>query len=150
MATFNTIDNADLKLKYYSYIDTMYCQDAENDIKIFFSGLESFVKYKNFDEIVAIKPSLLKLVDMHYKRICEAYSGHITDLTKQLSDMKYKMELMEEKHKRELDKANNDLALQIQENKHMKEKYEKDILIAKYEKNLALEIQKNASLQKKS
>jgi hypothetical protein len=133
---YGKIKNVNLNLKHYSYIDPQYISNAESDICDFFGALDIGLKYKNYDELVIIKPSLLKTVDRQYKQLSNAYAGHIKDMIKQVEDLKNKLELSDEKHKNEL--KDKDIELLVKEN-------ENNIL----RKDLEIERMKNELLQMK-
>jgi hypothetical protein len=97
--TYGSIKGVELKLKHHSYIDPMYISNAESDIRDFFESLEIGLEYVNYNELVIIKPSLLKSVDRQYKQLSNAYAGHIKDMIKEVEDLKKEMELKDEKNK---------------------------------------------------
>lgn len=107
--TFDSINGVDLKLKHYSYIDPMYCSNAETDIKDHFNALDIGLKFKDMDELVAIRPQLLKTTETQYRQISEAYAGHMKDMIKQVEDLKKELELQAMKHKTELLMKDNEL-----------------------------------------
>ena len=99
---FGKIKKVDLKLKHHSYIDPQYISNAESDVCDFFGALEIELTYKDYDELVVVKPSLLKTIDRQYKQITNAYAGHIKDMVKQVEDLKNKLELKDMCHKNEM------------------------------------------------
>lgn len=117
--TYGNITGVDLKLKSYSYIDPIYCSNAETDIKDHFNALDIGLKFKDYEELVAIKPSLMKTVESQYKQISEAYAGHIKDMIKQVEDLKKELELQTMKHKNELLTMENELNMSNAKNNNL-------------------------------
>jgi hypothetical protein len=137
MKTYGSIKNADLKMKYHSYVDPMYISDAECDIRDFFTALGICFEYKTHNELVIIKPDLWKTVENQYKQISNAYAGHIKDTLKELEDLKklnklneeiHKNKLMEEIHKNKLMEETHKLNEEIHKNKLMEETHKNDLL----------------------
>jgi hypothetical protein len=102
---FNKIKNADLHLKYYSYIDPQYISEAENDITGVFDHEEYKLQYENFTELVVITPKKLNdHIKKQYIGLSERYAGHVTEL---VSKIKY----MEQQHKIDLLEKDNQIKL---------------------------------------
>ena len=136
MKKYNKIKNVDLKLKHHAYIDPQYISEGESDIKDFFGALDIKLEYENDDELVVIKPSLLKTVDRQYKQLSNAYAGHITELIKKVEDLKKENKLTEMKHKLTEEKYKNELTEEkykneLSEEKHKltEEKYKNKLLV---------------------
>ena len=109
--TYGNIDNCDFKLKYYTYIDPQYISTAETDIKELFDSLELKLEYKNYQELVIIPQSLLKIISEKYNHIGKKYAGHISELItkikeleneKKLKELEFELALQKEQHKNEL------------------------------------------------
>ncbi len=96
ISNFSKIENVDLKLKYYSYVDPQYMSNAENDIKVFMEALNINFKYENNDEIVIIPKHLIDLVDKQYTQIGKLYMGHIAELITKIKEKDTQL-LMKEK-----------------------------------------------------
>jgi hypothetical protein len=80
----------------------MYISNAEADICDFFGTLDIGLDYKNDDELVVIKPKLMKSVERQYKQLSNAYAGHMTEMIKQVEDLKKELVLQNERHEKEL------------------------------------------------
>jgi hypothetical protein len=109
ITTYNKIENVDLKLKHYSYVDPQYMSNAESDIRTFMTALNITYKFEEYKEIVIIPKHLINLVEKQYQQIGKSYMGHIAELITRIKDLEYelamkdtKMELLTEKHKSEL------------------------------------------------
>jgi hypothetical protein len=159
--TYGSIKGSNLKLKYYSYIDPMYISNAESDIRESFTALNIGFAYKNYNELVIIKPSLLKSIEGIYRQLGNAYAGHIKDMIKQIEDLKKEMELKEEKYKNEIHVKENisnllKKDLVISEEKHKNELLikennllKKDIVISEEKHKNELLIKENNLLKKR-
>ena len=100
---FNKIKNADLHLKYYSYIDPQYISEAENDITGVFDHEEYKLQYENFTELVVITPKKLNdHIKKQYIGLSERYAGHVTELVAKIKSYEDKFLLQEERHMKEL------------------------------------------------
>jgi predicted GIY-YIG superfamily endonuclease len=51
---FNKIENVDIKLKYYTYIDHNELSKAESRLKNMFKLMDNFIEYQDYKEIVII------------------------------------------------------------------------------------------------
>lgn len=132
---YNKIQNVDLKLKHYAYVDPQYMSNAETDIKDIMMAFKINLNFDNEDELVIIPKELIKIVERHYELIGKNYMGHISELITRIKELedKYEKELL--KHELELEKVNHNLELQ-------KEKYENQLLKKDLE-NIKLQIQLN-------
>ena len=108
----------------------MYISNAEADICDFFGALDIGLDYKNHDKLVVIKPKLMKSVERQYKQLSNAYAGHMTEMIKQVEDLKKEIELLNDRHEKELNKE-----------RHEKEMKDKDIELLK--KDLEMEKMRN-------
>jgi hypothetical protein len=137
--TYSKINECDLKLKHYSYIDPQYISNGEVDIKDFIIALNLKLSYENFDELIVIPKEYNKMIAEKYDHIGKKYAGHISELITKIKELEDKNEKQELKHMYEIqkityekDKLNNELELQ-------KEKYEHKLLQKDFE---LLKIQK--------
>lgn len=133
---YGKFEKVNLKLKHHSYIDPQYISKAEADIKDFFEALDVTLTYEDYDELVIVKPSLLRTIDRQYRQLSNAYAGHIKELIKRVEDLKKEMELKEEKHKNEMLVKDNKINMLKKENEML-------------EKDLEIERMRNELLQTK-
>jgi hypothetical protein len=125
MKTYGQIKGAALKLKYYSYIDTQFISKGEAALNDFFiNAIGCKIEYKQYTELIILKPSLLKTVKRQYAQLSNAYAGHCKDLIKQVEDEKNKNKLLKQQnelniktHHVELLKKDNELLKKDNENK---------------------------------
>ena len=146
---YNTIENVNLKLKYYSYIDPHYMSSAEIDIKDFMLAFKTKFIFENEDELVIIPKELMKMVERQYEFIGKSYMGYISELIIKIKDLQDKNEKQELNHQLELiqerfEKQKLNHQLELSEKKYenlelnnklelIKERYEKQELKHKLE-----------------
>ena len=144
MNKYNKIQNVDLKLKYYSYIDPQYMSSAETDIRDFMQAFKTKLDFDNEDELVIFPKELMKLIDQQYEFIGKKYMGHISELitrAKELEDKNDKqllghriemadimLKLSDEKHKNEM----KDKDIELSNERHKNEIKDKDIELLQY------------------
>lgn len=122
LITFNKIENVELKLKCYSYIDNQYTSNAEADINNYFKTLNMNLKYENMEELVVIKKEYLKIIEDLYQNIGRKYMGNNSELITQLKQRDYEnRELKDTIEKNELK-----FKLELQELKYTNEATKKD------------------------
>jgi hypothetical protein len=130
---FNKIENVDLKLKYYSYIDPQYISEAENNIKLTMKGLNIYLDYEKEEELVVISKEFEQIVDDTYTLIGKKYMGHIAELITQMKNKDNEMHMNNMKHEMEVDKLNHTIDTLKHINELQKEKYEHEILKRDFE-----------------
>ena len=127
MLTFSKIDNIDIKLKCYSYIDNNYTNNAEADIKKYFKTLNMNMTYNNIEEIVVIDKDYLSIIEDLYQNIGRKYMGNVSEYIIQLkekeqeiknrdhiiqnNELKYKLEIQELKYNLEITILKKELEL---------------------------------------
>ena len=146
---YGSINNVNLCLKYYAYIDQQYISNAETDIREYFEAIGCIFNYENHKELVILEPNKLnKLVKQQYANLSNMYTGHIKDLIKKIENLENKLLLQEEKiklqeekiklreekmrsqeekHKNELELQEEKHKSQIEKLKSQEEKYKKDL-----------------------
>ncbi len=91
--TYGKINNCELKLACYSYIDPQFKTKAENDLKQHFKNLECFIEYDKQQELVVISNDELNNMKNIYSEIGHRHAGNMTDLivinSKLESEIKY-------------------------------------------------------------
>lgn len=83
---YKKIENLiDMKLVQYTYIDPLYVNEAERDVK---NMLEEYkLNWENHDELVIIPNNMLKFVNTLYTNIGMRYSGHTQEFMKKINDL---------------------------------------------------------------
>jgi hypothetical protein len=62
ISNYKNINNCELKLKHYCYIDPQYISTAENDIKEYITSLDLKLNYNNEEELIIIPNKFNKLI----------------------------------------------------------------------------------------
>ena len=97
---YNKINEVDLKLMLYAFIEDEYGADAEDEIKSFFNFADCKVTYENNDELVIIEPKKLKEVKLRYDALENEYSKGIEIFKKEI--MQKNNEIIQLKNDKEL------------------------------------------------
>jgi hypothetical protein len=135
---YNKIENVNLKLKYYSYIDPQYMSNAETDIKDLMLGFKIKLNFENEDELIIIPKELIRIVERQYEVIGKSYMGHISELITKIKELKenndkqllkHELELLNSRH--ELESQNSKYNLDLQSSKHENILLNKDLEIIK-------------------
>jgi hypothetical protein len=147
IAKYNKIQNVDLKLKYYAYVDPQYMSNAESDIKNIMVAFKSKCEFENDDELVIIPKDLMEIVERHYELIGKNYMGHISELVTKIKELEkendnqllnHRLEIQTINHENEklllnhqieILKINNELEL-------LKQKHEEQLLKVTNDKKL--------------
>lgn len=124
LATYGKINNVDLKLKHYSYMDSQYTSQGENDIKMFMEALNIGLTYNDYVELVVIPKDLMKLVEKQYQMIAKNYMGHISELITKVKDLEDKIEKQKLEHALEIGEIKH--KLEIDASKHENEMLKKE------------------------
>jgi hypothetical protein len=137
--TYSSIKGVDLTIKHYSYIDPMYTMQAETDIRGFFNGIEARFEYQASNELVALKPTLLKMVSDQYRLLSCSYQGHITQMIGQVEDLKRALDMEKTKHDYEIRMNNATHEIQMNNATHALAIMAKDLEIEKMRNMMLME-----------
>lgn len=97
------INNINLHLKYFAYIDQQYISKAETEISDYFDDIECKINYDKYKELIILDNNKLnKSVKQQYINLSNKYAGHIKELLRKISDIENKLILQEEKHKNKI------------------------------------------------
>ena len=99
------LENVNLELKTFVYIDVIHKSEAETDIKNFFQISNMIIKHDHYNEIVVINNSNFSFVKKQYDNISRSYGGRNKELLDIINNLK--QELL--KKDNELLKKDNDL-----------------------------------------
>ena len=123
--TYGKLNNVDLNLLMFAYIDPQFVYEAETSIKDYLN--QYCYKYETYNELIIINPKNLKQVKNQYDMIQNKFSGHIKELLLQLKELENKLILNEEKYKNEI----NENKKKINDEKH-----KNDILILQHKNEI--------------
>jgi hypothetical protein len=135
---YSKIQNVNLKLKYYSYVDPQYMSNAETDINDIMMAFKIKLDYYTEDELVIIPKELIKIVERHYELIGKNYMGHISELITKIKELEIKYERQSITHEIELEKVKHQSELSTEKIKHQSEnfKHQLELSTEKYEHEL--------------
>lgn len=133
---YKNIKNANLTIKYYSFIDKSLLSKAEKDVKDYFIATCSHLEYDNETEMVCIDDNILKYMESQYQTIGKKYEGDNKTIITKMKEMevehKYEIALKD----KEIEMKDNEIKLNNE--KHAKELAVKDKELAIKDKDLAL------------
>ncbi len=101
--TLGKIKKADLKLKYYSYVDTQLITKAENKLKKIIAPYNAELQYEQYAELFVIDNKQLKELSEHYKDIGQLFGGQMTESINRIKEL----ETMKKMHNRLNHSKNN-------------------------------------------
>ena len=81
-----------INLKHHAFIDCMYLQKAENDLKRYFTNMNYNIDNPNYTEVVSIPTSYTPQLVIDFKQICERYNGKLTEIKVQMARLEDKID----------------------------------------------------------
>jgi hypothetical protein len=132
---YGKMENVELRLMMYSFVDASYAVDAETDIANYINNNNNYTKHK-FDgrnEMAIIPKDKIDIIKKEYEKIRKIYAGSLKELLNEIERLKQENENIKLHHQIELNKQ------QIEINKlgHLlelqKEKYDNEILKRDFE-----------------
>lgn len=106
---FKIIGNVNLKLKIFSYIDPMYTSNAETDMKHYFEMLKAKFNYDKYDELIIIKPSQIKNIEIQYKSLGNSYGGFIKTMIDNEKTLRNEINILKKDNEIAMLKKNNEI-----------------------------------------
>jgi prophage antirepressor-like protein len=85
---FSKIENVDLKLKYYTFIDTNELSKAENNMKNIFNFNNSIIQYQDYKELVVLSKKNLEYIKEEYEKCRRLFNGNQEDNLKHIDFLK--------------------------------------------------------------
>jgi hypothetical protein len=139
MATYGTIEGANVELLNFAYIDPKFSTDAETDIKKFFADIEMHLDHRKFEGLVIINPKYEKHIFNQFKYITNEFAGNTKEmatLLEKAAQEKENLKQLIEKEKERLEftmeKIRHDLSMEKEHLKRLieilKEKYQVELL----------------------
>lgn len=150
---YKDIENLiEFKLVYFAYIDPLFLNNAETEIKNIFK--DNIIEYKKHTEIVILSKKELNYIKNAFELIARKYSGHNEELLKEIEQLKNEKITIELKCSQQIELMQKQMYYEKQElitktkyemeNELLKKENECKLLIAEKE----LEIYKNLYKQK--
>jgi hypothetical protein len=96
------INNDEINLVCYSYIDDDLMTNAENRLKEYFHNFGMHVKDKKHTELIVMDEKCLKSVTKIYDDLFYSFSGKNKQIINQLTSLKQQYNILEEQYKAEL------------------------------------------------
>jgi hypothetical protein len=107
--TLGKIKNVDLKLKYYSYVDTQLIVKAENDLKQYMSPLNAGLEYQQYAELIVLSDKQLKDMGDQYKKIGKLHGGQMTESINRIKELEKDQEIIKYKYEAIIEKLNTEI-----------------------------------------
>jgi hypothetical protein len=85
---FSKIKNVDVKLKYYTFIDTNELSKAENNMKNIFNFNNSIIQYQDYKELVVLSIKNLDYIKEEYEKCRRLFNGNQEDNLKHIDFLK--------------------------------------------------------------
>lgn len=130
---YGKLDNVDLRLLMYSFVNSSYAVDAENDIANFYNYSKYKYEIEGRNEMAIIPKDKIDMVKKEYEKIRKIYAGSLKELLNEIERLKQENENIKLHHQIELNKQQ----IEIQKLEHslelQKEKYEHEILKKDFE-----------------
>ena len=84
-----------INLKHHAFIDCTYLQNAENDIRRYFSNMNYTINNDEHSEVVSIPVEYTPQLVVDFKQVCEKYNGKLTEIKIQMERMQDKLDNFE-------------------------------------------------------
>jgi hypothetical protein len=106
---FSKIENVDVKLKYYTFIDNKELSKAENNMKNIFNFNNSIIQYQEYKEIIILSKKNLEFIKEEYEKCRRLFNGDQEENLKLLDFLKNQLiikdkdiEILQDKLKSEI------------------------------------------------
>lgn len=118
--TLGQLENVNMELDSFTYIDTLYMSEAETKISHYFQGFNMTLSHETYNELVVIPKKNYKYTDELYNDIGHRYMGRNKELISQIKDLKNEIKNKDlELEKKDLQIENKDLQLvNAKQNEH--------------------------------
>jgi hypothetical protein len=130
---YGKMENVELRLMMYSFVDSSYASDAETDIANFYT----YSKYKydidGRNEMAIIPKDKLDIVKKEYEKIRKIYAGSLKELLNEIERLKQENENIKLHHQIELNKQQMNIHKLEHSLELQKEKYDNEILKRDFE-----------------
>ena len=111
---YGKMKGVDLKLRIYSYIDSAYVVDAENDLANFFKYANYKYNYPERNELAIIPKDQISIVEKEYDKIRKIYAGNLKEIISEKEKLLNELEIMKITHEKEIMKK--DQIIMMKEN----------------------------------
>ena len=91
--TYGKLNNVNLELSRYTYIDVLYTSKAENKISHYFDMANMKVDHNIYNELVVISKKDEKYIDELYNDVSLQYMGRNTELINKIKDLENEIKI---------------------------------------------------------
>ncbi len=130
---YGKLENVELRLLMYSFVDASYAVEAENDIANFYTYSKYKFETEGRNEMAIIPKDKIDIVKKEYEKIRKIYAGSLKELLNEIERLKQENENIKLHHQIEL----NNQQIQINKLEYslelQKEKYEHELLKKDFE-----------------
>lgn len=104
---YGKMANVTLRLLVYAQLDATFVNEAEGDLRLFFSSMNMKLVTKGRNELVVVSAKQFKVVENQYKLIANTYTNRIERLQQKIQDLENEKEIQ----RLHLERANLSCAL---------------------------------------
>lgn len=106
---YGKMENVELRLVYYAYIDPQFINEAENQLKAHFTSNNMKFDFPNRNELVFANPNLLKNTLKIYDLINNACSGSFREINNKMKELEQKLVMKDMQHDFEIKEKNHEI-----------------------------------------
>ncbi len=137
---YGKLENVELRLMMYSFVDSSYAVEAENDIANFYTYSKYKYEIEGRNEIAIIPKDKIDIVKKEYEKIRKIYAGSLKELLNEIERLKQENELIKLQHQIDIQKLEHqkeklEHSLELQKEKYENQILKRDIEIYKLTKN---------------
>jgi hypothetical protein len=107
--TYGKIDNCNLNMKAYTYIDPSNIFEAEGHVKRVAKKFGMKLKYNSEKELIVLDKENMKYMVEQYDIIGQLYMGHISEMMRKHKDLVNEIVLLKATHKADMKEKDNQL-----------------------------------------
>jgi hypothetical protein len=117
---YEKINNVNLRLKHYAYMDPQYMSKGETYIKDCINTFNMKLDYENCEELIILPKEYEQQIKEKFTFISQNYSGHISELITKIKNMEneniiLQKDIIHEQQNVQMEKQNTKLALKDNE-----------------------------------
>jgi len=105
---YGKLNNVEVELEVFNYIDTKYTSEAEGDIRDLFESFDKSLNVSGRNELVVLNSKQLERVKKEYTRTGREYAGATQVLQEEISKLKTELIEVRLNHQIELQKERNE------------------------------------------
>ena len=125
--TYNNIENVELNLLYYTFIEERFNVDAESNLKKYFETINCKFEFETYNELIIINPKNINNIKEQYDLIANMYNKNIKMMTDEINLLKNDIIILSMQLKQEKTNYIKDTKIFELENKLLAKELEKYI-----------------------